>query len=80
MIIPPRRQRLIEMVGKLLATEKWHWMETHPLEERPPKTNPSRSMDYAATALGCYYMLGQCGEARVQFPATVKYFKGIFPG
>jgi len=59
MIIPSGCQRFVETVGKLLATEKWYWTETHSLEERSPGTNPSRSLDYVVTAPGCCYMLGQ---------------------
>jgi len=66
MIIPPGCQHLVEMVGKLLATENWYWTETHPVEERAPGTSPSRSLDYAVTTPGCYNMLGQCGGVQKQ--------------
>jgi len=70
MIIPPGRKCLVEIVGRLLAMEKWYWTKIYPLEERAPGTNPSRSLDYVVTVLGCYYMLGQCDWVQKQLVLT----------
>jgi len=66
-ISPGRHLRLVE---KLFAMEKWYWTETQPLEERAPGTNPIRSLDYAVTGPGCYYMLGQCAGVQKQLILT----------
>jgi len=48
----------------------WYWTETHPLEERAPETNPSRSLDYVVTAPACFCLLGLCDGVHKQTVLT----------